>query len=448
MFDVFRLASPGGQPLQQPPEFDASFDPHKHRKVPHPTSYGETMTHMLKACFGAGMLAMPNAFARLGLIFGIVGIIFLGVFATYCIQILVLGQYQICKKWRVGYMSYPKSMRLAVQSGPPCLRWSAAIFENAVDGILLFWQIGVCAIFLVFVAENLKQVCLYAGHELSLRVLICCLYPILVIICLVKDLKLLAPLSTFANGCTIIGLVLIFFYLVEDDVQVDESHFALKSLTDIPIFIGIVLYALEAVGVILALEYNMDNPADFTGLFGLFSIGMSIIVLIYTALGVCGYLKYGMDSKASITLNLPQDQKKSHAAKMAFTLAVFSSFPLQNFVAWQILWQNYLEKKYKGTKKEKVADYGLRILCTTIPFVMALIAPALGPFIGLIGSFCLSMVAILFPAVVDISVWYPDKYGPGKYKLFTDIFIIIFGIFCCCSGVYTSLLEMVETLSK
>uniref|UniRef100_A0A2A4J1N1 Amino acid transporter transmembrane domain-containing protein n=1 Tax=Heliothis virescens TaxID=7102 RepID=A0A2A4J1N1_HELVI len=405
------------------------------------------MTHMLKACFGAGMLAMPGAFARLGLVFGVIGIAFLGVFATYCIQILVVAQYQICKKWRVGYMSYPKSMRLAVLSGPPCMRWTANIFANAVDAVLIFWQIGVCAIFLVFTSENLKQTVIWAGGpELSLRILICCLFPILVIVGMVKDLKLLAPLSTFANGCTVIGLVLVFFYLVEDDVNPDESHFKLKSLIDIPIFIGTVLYALEAVGVILALEYNMEKPSDFTGLFGLFSIGMFVIVLIYTALGVCGYLKYGMESKASITLNLPQDQKKSHAAKMAFALAVFSSFPLQNFVAWQILWQNYMEKKYKGTSKEKTVDYGLRILCTAIPFMMALAAPALGPFIGLIGSFCLSLVAILFPAVVDISVYYPDKYGPANYKVFIDIFIILFGIFCCFSGVYTSILEMIAML--
>lgn len=53
----------------------------------------------------------------------------------------------------------------------------------------------------------------------------------------------------------------------------------------------------------------MENPKDFTGLFGLFSIGMTIIVAIFCVLGVFGYLKYGDEVKASITLNLPLEDK-------------------------------------------------------------------------------------------------------------------------------------------
>lgn len=76
---------------------------------------------------------------------------------------------------------------------------------------------------------------------------------------------------------------------------------------------------------------------------------------------------------------------------------------------------------------------------------MAVAAPNLGAFMGLLGALCLSMVAILFPAVMDICIYYPNQYGNLNYKLLIDIFIIIFGIICCCSGVYTSLLEMAET---
>ncbi|XP_035436399.1 proton-coupled amino acid transporter-like protein CG1139 isoform X1 [Spodoptera frugiperda] len=418
------------------------YDPHRHRNVEKPTSYAETMTHMVKGCVGAGLLAMPNAFYRLGLIIGSIGVIFLGVFATYCIQILIIGQYIICKKHKVGYMSYPMSMRLALQSGPPSMRWSANLFAVAVDAFLIIWQIGVCAIFLVFVAENLKQFIEFCGGSMPVRLIILCLYPVLVMICLIKDLKLLAPLSTFSNLCNAVGLVLIFFYLAQGSLVFKESMLEMQSLVDIPVFIGIVLYALEAVGVVLALERNMENPKDFTGLFGLFSIGMAIIVVMYMILGIFGYIKYGDEIKASITLNLPQKEKKAQAAKLAFAATIFTSFPLQNFVAWQILW-GILQKKYPSS----AMDYGLRVGCATIPFAMAVAAPSLGPFIGLIGSLCLSTAAIMFPAIIDICVFYPDQYGPAKYKLFSDIFIIIFGIFCCFSGVYTSLLEMVDSLS-
>lgn len=76
--------------------------------------------------------------------------------AKVCVQ--VLAQYQLCKKERRGYIAYTKSMRLAVARGPVFMRGTSNIFANAVDFFLILWQIGICAIYFVFVAENVKQV--------------------------------------------------------------------------------------------------------------------------------------------------------------------------------------------------------------------------------------------------------------------------------------------------
>ncbi|KAJ8737255.1 hypothetical protein PYW07_000526 [Mythimna separata] len=426
-------------------DIEEDFDPHKYRKIPHPTTYAETMIHMLKGCLGAGLLAMPNAVSRVGIVFGVLGIAGIGFFATYCIQVLVLAQYQLCKKERRGYMAYTKSMRFAVSKGPKILRPTTTLFASLVDFFIFFWQIGICAIYFVFFAENIKQVYDFysaPGVTISVRLLICYGYPVALAMSMIKNLKLLTPFSSISNMFLAVGLLLTFFYLIEEDVEIDESKMlAVNTIADIPVFIGITLFALEAVGVILALEYNMERPKEFTGWCGLFSIGMVIILGLYISLGVSGFLKYGKECKGSITLNLPQHEKKAQAVKIAFTVALFLSYPLQNFVAWQIAWR-VLGKKFN---KHPVADYVLRVIIATIPFGMAVAAPNLGAFMGLLGALCLTMVAVLFPAVMDICVYYPDGYGPFNYKLIVDIFIIIFGFFCCGSGVYTSLLEMYET---
>ncbi|KAJ8737256.1 hypothetical protein PYW07_000527 [Mythimna separata] len=431
-----------GQAKLPPPTEE--YDPHKHRNVPNPTTYWESMTHMLKGCFGIGMLAVPHAFARLGVIFGTAFCIFLGAFATYCIQLLVVAMYKVAKKQRVGYITYPRTMKIALKDGPPCMRWTAVPFALSVDTFLLLWQFGVCTVFLIFVAENVNKILNACGIFWSLRLIICCLYPPLFVMTIPKNLKLLAPLSTFSNVCNMFGLCLVFYYLVKSKITITEEVFKLKSFMDIPIFIGLVLFALEAVAVILAVEYNMQNPKEFTGLFGLFSIGMAITVAIYTTLGIFGYLRYGMDTKASITLNLPITEKTALVAISAFAATIFTTYPLQNYVAWQLSW-NILQEKFPPEKRTK-ADYALRMCCSTFPFVLAVAAPTLGPFVGLLGSLCLTTAAILLPAVLDMTVSYPDHYGPLKYKLYTDIFIIIFGGFCCFSGCYVSLLEMVESL--
>lgn len=44
---------------------------------------------MIKGSTGAGVLAMPEAVMKVGLITSIIGLLFIGFFAAYCIQLLV-----------------------------------------------------------------------------------------------------------------------------------------------------------------------------------------------------------------------------------------------------------------------------------------------------------------------------------------------------------------------
>lgn len=210
----------------------------------------------------------------------------------------ISAQYRLCKRLHVGYMSYPKSLGVALEEGPPCLRWAAHCAPILVDVVLIFWQLGICTVYVVFVAENLQQVCIrtkqrqpecgggwctqvagflivclvvcffmfvylivcfffvvlqvchFHGIDYPIRVHMCFILGPLILINLVKNLKLLTPMSMVSNALTLLGLLLVFFYLVEDDLKMDSSKTALKRLTDIPIFIGITLFALEAVGVV------------------------------------------------------------------------------------------------------------------------------------------------------------------------------------------------------
>ncbi|CAG9558151.1 unnamed protein product [Danaus chrysippus] len=352
-------------------EDEESFDPHQHRRVERPTSYSDTMTHLLKGSIGAGILAMADAVARVGIIFSVVGILMIGSFATYCIQLLV---------------------------------------------------------------------CDYHGQVMSLRTHLFFLLLPLTLMGLVKNLKLLTPFSSISNIVTIFGFILVFFYLIEDDVTIEDEKLQLKGLEEIPFFIGTTLFALEAVGVVLALEYNMEQPKRFVGFFGLFNIGMAIIMSLYLLMGIFGYLKYGDNIKASITLNLPQNQKKAQAAKVIFAMAIFLTFPLQNFVAYTIIYRK-IHKKVSGTKL-LIVDYLLRVALVILPWLAAVAVPKLGPFIALFGAFCLSLLSMVFPGIMDACVWYADSYGMCRYRLIRDIFIVFVGLAFLVSGCYTSLLEI------
>lgn len=59
---------------------------------------------------------------------------------------------------------------------------------------------------------------------------------------------------------------------------------------------------------VMPLENNMQTPEHFIGCPGVLNTGMVLVVTLYAVTGFFGYLKYGDQTEASVTLNLPVDQ--------------------------------------------------------------------------------------------------------------------------------------------
>ena len=75
----------------------------------------------------------------------------------------------------------------------------------------------------------------------------------------------------------------------------------LASFAGLPLFFGSVTFAYESIGVILPGENKMRQPEHGVMVI---TITMIIVTFLYTAFGVFGYLTFGKDIAASITLNL------------------------------------------------------------------------------------------------------------------------------------------------
>ncbi|EAA14396.4 AGAP009895-PA, partial [Anopheles gambiae str. PEST] len=148
---------------------DESYDPHLHRNRPHPTTNFETLVHLLKGSLGTGILAMPQAFYNAGYISGVVNTILIGILCTYCLHVLVQAQYALCKRHRVPILTYPISMKIALEEGPECLRRFAPYAVVIVDGFMIVYQLGICCVYIVFVATNIKQLVDYYWLELDVK---------------------------------------------------------------------------------------------------------------------------------------------------------------------------------------------------------------------------------------------------------------------------------------
>ncbi|XP_029171872.1 proton-coupled amino acid transporter-like protein CG1139 isoform X2 [Nylanderia fulva] len=422
-----------------------NYDPHQHRIVPNPTTNLETLVHLLKGSLGTGILAMPNAFGNSGYLVGIVATVIIGVLCTYCLHILIRSQYTLCKRLKVPILSYPHSMKHALEQGPQCLRRFAKYAPCFIDIFMITYQLGICCVYIVFVATNIKQVTDHYWTTFSVETHMLFLFVPLILINYIRNLKLLAPFSTLANLITIVSLSLLLSYMFQDLPSItDRDMFG--SFRNFALYFGTTLFALEAVGVIIALENNMKTPKSFGGYYGVLNIGMSVIVVLYIIIGFFGYLKYGSEAAGSVTFNLPQEEALAQSIKIMFAIAIFITYALQAYVPVEILWNTYLDYRIKTRKL--FWEYVCRTLVTAVTFVFAIAIPRLGLFISLFGALCLSALGIAFPAIIEICVLWPEmNFGPFKITLIKNILLIAFGLMGLLVGTYVSVVDIVRSFA-
>lgn len=89
----------------------------------------------------------------------------------------------------------------------------------------------------------------YLGYEVNLQLCIALLLVPLILLSWVPDLKYLAPVSMIANVFMGVGLGITFYYLVVDIEPISSRALAASPYT-IPSFFSIVIFAMEAIGVV------------------------------------------------------------------------------------------------------------------------------------------------------------------------------------------------------
>lgn len=251
---------------------------------------------------------MPLAFMNSGLWFGLLATFAVGTICTYCVHILVKCAHILCRRRKIPAMGFADIAEQAFLDGPPALNRYSRFIRFMVNVFLVLDLIGCCCIYLVFVARNVKQVVDYYAEEVDVRIYIAAITFPLIFMCLIRNLKFLTPFSMIANILIFVGIIITFTYIFADLPPVADR----TGITDVPqwpLFFGTVIFALEGIGVVMSLENDMKNPTHFIGCPSVLNFGMGIVISMYALVGFFGYLKYGDTTQASITLNLPLNEK-------------------------------------------------------------------------------------------------------------------------------------------
>lgn len=418
---------------------NTDFDPFAERNNEHPTTDGETLTHLLKASLGTGILSMPIAFMYSGIVLGVFATIFTAFVCTHCSYVLVKCGHKLYYKTRRTQMNFAEIAEVSFQMGPKWCRGFAPIAKFSILFGLFLTYFGTCSVYTVIVAKNFEQVINHwFGMEISLRLLISSLLIPLILLSWIPNLKYLAPVSMVANVFMGTGLGITFYYLVMDVPPIQER--AYFNVSTMPAFFAIAIFAMEAIGVVMPLENNMKTPQHFVGICGVLSQGMTGVTFIYMFLGFLGYLRYGDDTAESITLNLPVHEWPAQAVKVLIALAVYCTFGLQFYVCLEIAWDAI---KDKCTKRPVFVNYVLRTVLVTAAVVLAVSVPTIAPFMGLIGAFCFSILGLIFPVLIELVVNWDTGFGACNWILWKNIVIGLCGIFALVFGSMSAMKDII-----
>ncbi|KAK6628809.1 hypothetical protein RUM43_002625 [Polyplax serrata] len=427
-------------------EPEGDYDPYQERVVDHPTTNMETLLHLLKGSLGTGILAMPNAFHNAGWALGLVGTIIIGIICTFCIHLLIKCEYELCKRRRIPALNYPATAEAGLQEGPTIFTKLAPISGHVVNFFVLAYQLGICCVYVVFVASNVKDVVDEYWYDLDVRIYMVIFLLPLILINYVRNLKYLAPFSAISNIITFIGFGITLYYIFAEVHGIDERE-AIGEVKNWPLFFGTVLFSLEAIGVIMPLENEMKSPKSFGGPVGVLNVAMALIIALYVGMGFFGYLRYGADAKGSITLNIPSGDPLAQVVKITMAFAIFITHALQNYVAIDIVWNGYLAPSFEKNAHKLYYEYAVRTLLVLFTFLMGVLIPNLEHFIAFVGAVTLSLLALFFPVVIETSTFWYSKKGLDFYWMMArNVFISIFALMGLIIGGFTSVQSIINSV--
>lgn len=167
---------------------------------------------------------------------------------------------------------------------------------------------GASCVYIVFISESFHDVINYdLKINLNIRIYIAMtLIPIL-FIGQIRTLKWLVPFSAMANIFIVVTFSITLYYMFNVPPRFDDKPL-FSSFAQLPLFFSTVVFAMEGIGVVMPVENSMKQPQHFLGCPGVLNCAMSVVILLYTSIGLFGYVRYGDDVKGSITLNLQKGE--------------------------------------------------------------------------------------------------------------------------------------------
>ncbi|KAH8239296.1 hypothetical protein KR032_002916, partial [Drosophila birchii] len=426
---------------------------------------------LMSCVIGMGILALPLGFYFAGIINGIFMLTVSTILLVHGMHLLVSLVWRIKKnpiqtlfnnfpvqlrsmvecsrRMQVGYATYKETVTYSFMQGPGCLRCWAQAGGHFVNLMLCCSHYGICVAYVVFVSVGYKHILDQYIMALDLRIYVAIVGLLIIPLFLIRKLGNLVTINMLSNTMAYFGFIFMFYFLFIGLPPITERRYIFGDVKKMALFLGIVLFSISSVGMILVIESMMETPQDYVACCGMLNMSFAVVLVSYAIFGVFGYWRFGDKVAGAISLNLPTKQAVATVSSFLIVSGVMLTYPSSGYVVIDIIMNHYWNKdgKLKNLKRKEIL---LRIAFVILTTANALLPLNLFPLVSLIGASSISLLNLIFPALIEICLYYPPEYREGrpKWKLLKNIFIIFVGIVIFILGTYIAITETMETWGR
>ncbi|CCH60361.1 hypothetical protein TBLA_0C05630 [Henningerozyma blattae CBS 6284] len=372
------------------------------------TSTKKAFFLLLKSFIGTGILFLPNAFSKGGLIFSNVLIIIFGFYSYYCYMLLIK-----CKRYSQVSSFGEMGNKLY---GP--------LMQKIILFSIMISQIGFSCAYIIFTSTNLNYFFQQYPLTEKLDFNFFLIFQLILFIPLsfVRNISKLSVPSLVANLMIIIGLMIVIYYCVKQFTVDMGFHMAngveiFFNRQDWSIFVGTAIFAFEGIGLLIPIEESMAKPEEFGKVLGgVIGCVTSLFILI----GSMGYVTYGEDINTVILINLPNDKVTVQSIQLLYSIAIMLSIPLQIFPAIKIIENFIINYGVSGGDYRRSGKYNVyykwlkNCLRSIIIVIIILISKEfinqLDKFVSIIGSVACIPLVYIYPSLLHL------RCGGNKFR--------------------------------
>lgn len=389
------------------------LDPHERVMEAPPGEGLRLVATIIKAFIGSGVLFLPKAFENGGWLFSTLVMVFMAVLTQITIMRLVECRQRVVGSYSfVGFKAYGRKAQVAV------------------DICLILSQAGFCCVYIAFIARNVLQLlnvnsCWVQGDYLWVLILI--QLPILTPLTWIRKIQTFGWTSLTANVFIACGLLGILIYSgvewKESTATMDVTMYNSKSF---PLFLGTAVYAYEGIGMVVPIYDSLSIQGQRRFPFTL-TLTLLVIAGVYIIVGLVPYLYVSGIQHAvlqdAITLNLPRVWW-TYVILAAYCVALVFSYPLMLFPAVKILERGVASYLWNAASDEKWKRNMFRTAIVAATLLVSYLGSSqLTNLVSLVGCFCCTPLAFIFPALFHYRL-----VGGSLCMRLSNIVIAIFGI--------------------